>query len=92
LRVVFSQTRNFTVIAFTDANMYATWMAQRSGRNGRFLMEGSDFLHLPLLSLLCAWARHLKTRTHRGQANCTSKFTYLSQSANFWCEDQCCNR
>jgi len=29
---VFSQTRNFTVIAFTDANMYATSMAQRKRR------------------------------------------------------------
>ena len=29
LRVVFSQTRKFTVIAFTHANMYATLMAQR---------------------------------------------------------------
>jgi len=31
LRVVFSQTRNFTVIAFTDANMYATSITQRNG-------------------------------------------------------------
>ena len=31
LHVVFSQTRNFTVIAFTDANMYATSMAQHKG-------------------------------------------------------------
>jgi len=31
LRVVFSQTRNVTVIAFTDANIYATSMAQRKG-------------------------------------------------------------
>jgi len=30
LRVVFSQTRNFTVIAFTDAIMYATSMTQRN--------------------------------------------------------------
>jgi len=29
----------------------------------RFRIEGSDSLHLPVLSLLCAWARHLKTRT-----------------------------
>jgi len=29
-------------------------------------------LHLPVLSLLCAWARHLKTRTQRSQAICTS--------------------
>jgi len=31
LGVVFSQTRNFTVIAFTDENMYAISMAQRNG-------------------------------------------------------------
>jgi len=30
LRVVFFQTLNFTVIAFTDANMYAISMAQRN--------------------------------------------------------------
>jgi len=30
MRVLFSQTRNFAVIAFTDANMYATSMAQRN--------------------------------------------------------------
>jgi len=30
LHVVFSQTRNFTVIAFIDANMYATSMTQRN--------------------------------------------------------------
>jgi len=31
LRVVFSQTRNFTAIAFTDAHMYEISMAQRNG-------------------------------------------------------------
>jgi len=31
LHVVFSQTRNLTVIAVTDANMCATTMAQRKG-------------------------------------------------------------
>jgi len=31
MHVVFSQTRNVTVIAFSDANMYATSMAQRKG-------------------------------------------------------------
>jgi len=30
MRIVFSQTSNFTVIAFTDANMYATSMIQRN--------------------------------------------------------------
>jgi len=28
--MLFSQTRNFTVIAFTDANMYATSITQRN--------------------------------------------------------------
>jgi len=31
LRVVFSQTKNFTVIAFTDATLYTISMAQRNG-------------------------------------------------------------
>jgi len=31
LHVVFSQTTNFTVIALTGANMYATLLAQRKG-------------------------------------------------------------
>jgi len=31
LRVVFAQTKNFTVIAFTDANMFAISMPQRNG-------------------------------------------------------------
>jgi len=30
LRVVFSQTKKFTVIAFSDVNMYATSMTQRN--------------------------------------------------------------
>ena len=32
----------------------------------------SDSLHLPVLPLLCAWARQLKTCTRRGRAICTS--------------------
>jgi len=51
------------VIAFTDANIYATSMVQRKGQKRRFRIEGSDSLHLPVLSLLCAWTRNLKTRT-----------------------------
>ena len=34
----------------------------------RFRIERSDSLNLPVLSLLCAWARRLKTRTQRSQA------------------------
>jgi len=42
LRVVFAQTRNFTVIGFTDENMYAISMAQRNGYKRRFWTEVSD--------------------------------------------------
>jgi len=31
LRVVFSQTRNFTIVAFTDANIYVISIGQRNG-------------------------------------------------------------
>jgi len=31
LNVVFSQTRNVTVFAFADANMFVTSLAQREG-------------------------------------------------------------
>jgi len=48
------------VIAFTDANMYATSMAQRNVLKSKGLT--------PYTSLLCAWARHLKMRTQRDQA------------------------
>jgi len=34
-------------------------MAQRKGYKRRFRIEGSDSLHMPVLSLLCAWTRHL---------------------------------
>jgi len=38
----------------------------------RFRIVRSDSLNLPVLSLLCAWARHLKMRTQWSQAMCTS--------------------
>jgi len=41
-------------------------------QNRRFRIVWSDSLNLPELSLLCAWARHWKTRTQRSQAICTS--------------------
>jgi len=47
-------------------------MAQRSGKKQRFPFEGFDSLHLPVLLLLCACARKLKTRTQSGLAICTS--------------------
>jgi len=48
LRAVFSQTRNFTVIAFTDANTRFRWpnaMVKSAGSGPKGLT-----LHLPLLS------------------------------------------
>jgi len=68
LHVVFSQTRNFTGIAFTDANTVYTRL---HWRNAKVKATDSDRrvwpLHLPVLSLLCAWARHWKTRTVRAK-------------------------
>ena len=43
LRAVFSQTRHFTVITFTDANMYA--ISKSDGYEPKSLT-----LHLPVLS------------------------------------------
>ena len=48
LRVVSSLTRNFMVIAFTYANMYATSMTQRIWNDGSG-PKGLT-LHLPVLS------------------------------------------
>jgi len=54
--------RNFTVIAFTDANTHATSKAQRKGWKRRFRIEGSDpgtclcyrcCVIVAVLSLLC---------------------------------------
>jgi len=46
-----------------------TWLQWRNAMfsKWRFRIEGSDCLHLPALSLLCAWARNLKTRTQTRQ-------------------------
>ena len=55
LRVVFSQTGNFTVIAFTDANMYATSMTQRNVLKARVLD------HMVWLPKLAKKIYHLNT-------------------------------
>jgi len=53
-------------IAFTDANMYATSMAQHNVLKAMVPDRSIGLpIHLSVLSLLCAWARHLKTRTQR---------------------------
>jgi len=52
--------------------MYATSMAQRNVVKATVPDRGVWLPKLPVLSLLCAWARHLKTRTQRGQATPTS--------------------
>jgi len=43
-------------------------MTQGNVLNRRFLIVWSDSTNLPVLSLLCTWARHLKARTQRSQA------------------------
>jgi len=48
----------------------------------RFRIVRSDSLNLPLLLLLCAWARHLKMRTQRSQATCTSVLPASKTSVN----------
>ena len=63
LHVVFSQTRNYgNCIYWCKYSTYATSMAQRKGWKRRFRIDRSDSLHLPVLSLLCTWARRLKMR------------------------------
>jgi len=52
--------------------MYATSTTQRNVSKATVPIVWSDSLNLPVLSLLCAWARHLKIRTQRSQAICTS--------------------
>jgi len=54
LRVVFSQTRNFAVIAFTDASMYTTSMTQSNVLKATVPDVWSDSLNLRVLSPLCA--------------------------------------
>jgi len=69
---VFSQTTNFTEIAFTDANMYATSMAQR---NVLKATVQDRMVRLPKPAYVIAAVRlskALKTRTQRSQAICKS--------------------
>ena len=69
LRVVFSQTRNGNRL------YWCKYIRNIDGATQRLKATVPDrrvwLLHLPVLSLLCAWTRHLKTRTRR-QAICTS--------------------
>ena len=66
MRVVFSQTRNFTVIAFTDANMYATSMTQYYVSKATVPSKPACVIAAVRLS------KALKTRTQSSQAICTS--------------------
>ena len=72
LRVVFSKARNFTVIAsLMQTGTRLRWRNAMFYKR-RFRIVRSDSLNLPVLSLLCAWERHLHMRTQRSQAMCTS--------------------
>ena len=73
MRVVFSQIRNFMVIAFNDANMHATSIAHFNGTTQCFKIVGSGSKGLTPCTCLCYLAVRLskaliKTRTQRGQA------------------------
>ena len=65
--VVFSQTRNFTVTAFTGANMYATSMAQRKSYKRQFRIEGSHSL-APACVIVAVRLSRSARRTQRDQA------------------------
>ena len=72
LHVVFSHTRNVTVNCLYWCKYLRDFIGATQKLKATVPIERSDSLHLPVLSLLCAWARHFKTRTQRGQAICTS--------------------
>ena len=70
MRVVFSQTRNLMVIAFTDANMYATSMEQRSCQMRPFRIEGSDSLPTPACVIVAVrLSKALKDAHSKGSSN-----------------------
>ena len=71
LRVVFSQTRNFAVIAFTDANMYANSMAQRNVLKAT-VPDRMILLHKPAYVIAVVHLNKAQTRTQRSQAIFTS--------------------
>jgi len=62
----------FTVIALLmQAGTRLRWRNAMFQKR-RFRIVRSDFLNLPVLSLLCALAKHLKMRTQRSEAMCAS--------------------
>jgi len=68
---VFSQTRNFAVIAFTDANMYATSMTQRNVFKATVPVR-MILLPTPACVIADVHLSKAQTRTERSQAICTS--------------------
>ena len=65
--VVFSQTRNFTVVAFTDANMYSTSVTQR---NVLKAIGGSDSLPTPACVVIAVRLnKALKNAHSKGPSN-----------------------
>ena len=71
MHVVFSQTRTFAVIAFTDANMYATSMTQRNVLKAT-VPDRMILLRKPACVIAAVHLRKAQTRTQRSQAICTS--------------------
>ena len=71
LRVVFSQTKHFAVIAFTDANMYATSMTQRNVLKAT-VPDRMILLTKPACVIATVHLSKAQSRTQRCQAICTS--------------------
>jgi len=68
---VFSQTTNFAVIAFTDANMYATSMTQRNVLKAT-VPDRMTLLPKPACVIAAVRLSKAQTRTQRSQAIYTS--------------------
>ena len=82
MRVAFSQTTNFTVIAFSDANMYATSMTQRNVLKAT-IPDRMVWLPKPACVIIAVrLSKALKTRTQRSQAICMSVLTASKTPVN----------
>ena len=68
---MFSQTRNFAVIAFTDANIYATSMTQRNVLKAT-VPDRMILLPTPACVIADVHLSKAQTRTQSSQAICTS--------------------
>ena len=92
-RVVFSQTRNFTVIAFTDANMYATSMTERNVLKAtvpdRMVWLPKPACVIAAVRLSKALASGLPNRKSAAVCEITNVFAAWAQSDSIRCLECC---